>query len=78
MTFDKDAQIGGPGGNVGPDGERGLGATLVGGGGAAWAAHKAGGGLIGSAAAGVAGAIGANVIEHFVEKKKKRHGHKHH
>ncbi|KJK84483.1 hypothetical protein H634G_00004 [Metarhizium anisopliae BRIP 53293] len=66
---------GGPEGAVGPDGERGLGATLVGGGGAAWAAHKAGGGFLGTAGAAIAGAIGANVLEHaFDKKKKKKHG----
>ncbi|OAA46127.1 hypothetical protein NOR_02880 [Metarhizium rileyi] len=66
---------GGPNGAVGPDGERGLGATLVGGGGAAWAAHKAGGGFLGSAGAAIAGAIGANVLEHAFDKKKKKKKH---
>ncbi|KHN99350.1 heme oxygenase-like, multi-helical [Metarhizium album ARSEF 1941] len=59
-------------GPAGPDGERGLGATLVGGGGAAWAAHKAGGGFLGTAGAAIAGAIGANVLEHAFDKKKKK------
>ncbi|CAK7565266.1 MAG: hypothetical protein SEPTF4163_003179 [Sporothrix epigloea] len=74
-------QYGAPGpapGAVGYDGqtdERGLGATLVGGAGAGWAAHHAGGGTLGTIAGAVAGAIGANVIEHFVEKKRDEKHH---
>lgn len=62
---------GGPGGPDGPNGDKGLGATLVGGGGAAFAAHKSGAGFLGSTGAAIAGAIGANFIEH----KFKKHHH---
>lgn len=54
----------------GPGGEqdRGLGATLMGGGAAGWAAHHAGGGVLGTVGGAVAGAIGANVLEHQFDK----------
>lgn len=61
-------------GQQGPDGERGLGATLVGGGVGAFAAKKSGSGMLGALGAAAAGAIGANIIEH----KFKKHHHKHH
>merc|ERR1712000_346866 len=71
------AYPGGDQGQAGPDGERGLGATLVGGGAAGWAAHKAGGGLLSSLAGAAAGAIGANLIEHkFKKHKKDKKNHK--
>lgn len=71
------AYPGGDQGQPGPDGERGLGATLVGGGAAGWAAHKAGGGLLSSLAGAAAGAIGANLIEHkFKKHKKDKKNHK--
>ncbi|CAH0057532.1 unnamed protein product [Clonostachys solani] len=59
---------------TGPDGERGLGATVVGGGTAGWAAHKSGSGMLGSLASAAAGAIGAN----FLENKLKKHRNKRH
>ncbi|CAI6099100.1 hypothetical protein V2G26_012582 [Clonostachys chloroleuca] len=59
---------------TGPDGERGLGATVVGGGAAGWAAHKSGSGMLGSLASAAAGAIGAN----FLEDKLKKHRNKRH
>uniref|UniRef100_A0A8H7NKE8 Glycine zipper 2TM domain-containing protein n=1 Tax=Bionectria ochroleuca TaxID=29856 RepID=A0A8H7NKE8_BIOOC len=59
---------------VGAEGERGLGATVVGGGAAGWAAHKAGSGMFGSLASAAAGAIGAN----FLENKLKKHRNKKH
>ncbi|PQK16343.1 hypothetical protein BB8028_0006g06630 [Beauveria bassiana] len=62
----------GPPGPDGPNGEKGLGATLVGGGGAAYAAHKAGAGFFGSTGAAIAGAIGANFIEHKFKKHSGR------
>ncbi|KAG7102964.1 hypothetical protein HYQ44_017052 [Verticillium longisporum] len=57
----------------GPQDERGLGATLVGGGAAGWAAHAAGGGALGTIGGAVAGAIGANLLENKFEKKHKKH-----
>ncbi|CAH0040394.1 unnamed protein product [Clonostachys solani] len=59
---------------AGAEGERGLGATVVGGGAAGWAAHKAGSGMLGSLASAAAGAIGAN----FLESKLKKHRSKKH
>ncbi|KAH6983569.1 hypothetical protein BKA56DRAFT_731013 [Ilyonectria sp. MPI-CAGE-AT-0026] len=58
-------------GQLGPDGERGLGATIVGGGAAGWVTRKAGGGFFGSLAGAAAGAIGANVLESKLKKHKK-------
>jgi hypothetical protein len=52
----------------GPDGERGLGATLVGGGTAGWAARKSGTGMLGTLASAAAGAIGANLLENKLKK----------
>ncbi|KAL5092965.1 hypothetical protein Trisim1_000691 [Trichoderma cf. simile WF8] len=46
------------------NGERGLGATVVGGGIGAFAAKKSGGGLLGAIGGAAAGAIGANMLEH--------------
>ena len=68
--------MGGPPGSgfdgPGQDGEKGLGATLVGGASGGFLAHKVGGGLLGSLAGAVAGAIGANALEHQ-HKKHKEH-----
>ncbi|CAG9987016.1 unnamed protein product [Clonostachys byssicola] len=58
-----------------PDGERGLGATIVGGGAGGWAARKAGKGVLGSLASAAAGAVGANLLEKQLKKirnKKQR------
>ncbi|CAH0058129.1 unnamed protein product [Clonostachys solani] len=62
---------------LGPDGERGLGATVVGGGAAGWAAHKAGSGMLGSLASAAAGAIGANVLENKLKKYRNKKHNKH-
>jgi hypothetical protein len=51
-----------------PDGERGLGATIVGGGAGGWAARKAGKGVLGSLASAAAGAVGANLLEKQLKK----------
>ncbi|KAH7165333.1 hypothetical protein EDB81DRAFT_942396 [Dactylonectria macrodidyma] len=58
-------------GQFGPDGEKGLGATLVGGGAGGWVTRKAGGGFFGSLAGAAAGALGANVLESKLKKHKK-------
>ncbi|KAF4629923.1 hypothetical protein G7Y89_g8224 [Cudoniella acicularis] len=55
---------------VGPNGERGLGATLLGGGAGAFVGHEAGGGALGTILGTVVGAIGANALEHHHKKKK--------
>jgi hypothetical protein len=60
----------------GQDGERGLGATLVGGAGGGFLAHEVGGGVLGTIAGTVVGAIGANFAEHKY-KEHKQHGHNH-
>ncbi|KAI0994356.1 hypothetical protein K3495_g13826 [Podosphaera aphanis] len=57
--------------------ERGLGATIVGGASGGLLAHKAGGGLMGSVLGSVAGAIGANIIEHKLEGRHKKKSSKH-
>ncbi|CAG9991075.1 unnamed protein product [Clonostachys byssicola] len=62
---------------AGPDGERGLGATVVGGGAAGWTAHKAGAGMLGSLASAAAGAIGANFLENKLKKHRKDKKNKH-
>ncbi|KAL6815254.1 hypothetical protein GGI42DRAFT_348217 [Trichoderma sp. SZMC 28013] len=60
------------------NGERGLGATVVGGGIGAFAAKKSGGGLLGAIGGAAAGAIGANMLEHaykyvfYIATRKKR------
>lgn len=61
---------GGPPGAEGPEGERGIAATLIGGGAAGFAAHKVGGGKLASVGAAAVGAIGANLIEHAFKKRK--------
>lgn len=40
----------------------------MGGGAAGWAAHHAGGGMLGTAGAAIAGAVGANLIENQFDK----------
>jgi hypothetical protein len=42
----------------GPDGEKGLGATLLGGAGGGFVGHELGGGVLGSVVGAVVGAIG--------------------
>jgi predicted lipid-binding transport protein (Tim44 family) len=53
----------GPGG---PEGERGLGSTLLGGAAGGFAGHKMGGGFMGSAGGAILGAVGANIASHAV------------
>lgn len=48
--------------------ERGLGATLLGGGAGAYLGHAAGGGVLGTLGGVLAGAVGANVLENVVGK----------
>ncbi|KJZ79474.1 hypothetical protein HIM_00943 [Hirsutella minnesotensis 3608] len=62
----------------GQDGERGLGASIIGGGAAGWAMHKAGGGFLGSLGAAAAGAVGANAIEHAIKRRRRQHKKKKH
>ncbi|KAK4067272.1 uncharacterized protein Triagg1_7715 [Trichoderma aggressivum f. europaeum] len=54
------------------NGERGLGATVVGGGIGAFAAKKSGGGLLGAIGGAAAGAIGANMLEHAYNYRLER------
>lgn len=62
-------QYGQPGAPGEPaDGERGLGSTLLGGAGGAFVGHKLGGGPLGTIGGLVAGAIGANVLDHKHDK----------
>lgn len=55
------------GGN-GKEGERGIGASLVGAAGGGFLGHEVGGGLLGTIGGALAGAIGANALEHRHEK----------
>lgn len=59
-------QYGNPVGPGGPEDEKGLGSTVVGGAAGGYAGHKLGGGLLGSAAGAVLGAIGMNAATHQV------------
>lgn len=54
----------------GADGERGLGATVLGGAGGAFLGHKMEGGALGTIGGLAIGAIAANAFEHHHEKKK--------
>ncbi|KAI1073407.1 hypothetical protein F5B20DRAFT_587287 [Whalleya microplaca] len=58
----------GPG--EGQDGERGLGATLIGGGAGGFLGHKLGKGKLGTVLGGTVGAIAANMIEHKLEGRQ--------
>ncbi len=53
----------------GPDGEKGLGATLIGGAGGGFLGHEMGGGILGSLAGAVVGAIG---MLHLLSKRSER------
>lgn len=53
----------GPGG---PEGDRGLGSTLLGGAAGGFAGHKMGGGFLGTAGGAVLGAVGMNMATHEV------------
>ncbi|KZF23327.1 hypothetical protein L228DRAFT_113989 [Xylona heveae TC161] len=78
-----DAQSTGPGGYAHPgpsdpgapggghEGERGLGATLLGAAGGGFVGHEAGGGALGTIAGTLIGAIGANVLENRHEKRRR-------
>merc|ERR1711964_939054 len=65
-------QPGAPGEQIGPNGERGFGATLIGSAGGGFLAHQVGGGVLGTMVGGIVGAIGANALEG--KKKKKEEG----
>jgi hypothetical protein len=62
---------------VGPDGEKGLGSTLLGGGAGAFLGHKAGGGALGTVIGTVVGAIGANIVSDKTKKHKKKKSGEH-
>lgn len=68
------------GGGVEGDADRGLGATLVGGGAGGFLAHKFGKGTLGTVLGSAVGAIAANALEDRMGKGKKhgKHGHGHH
>lgn len=51
----------GPGG---PEGEKGLGSTVLGGAAGGYAGHKMGGGMMGTAGGAVLGAVGMNMASH--------------
>ncbi|KAI1340361.1 hypothetical protein F5Y15DRAFT_423295 [Xylariaceae sp. FL0016] len=61
----------------GEDGERGLGATLLGGGAGGLLGHKLGKGKFGTFLGSAVGAVAANVIENKMEGKHGKHGHGH-
>ncbi|KAJ5576054.1 hypothetical protein N7535_002980 [Penicillium sp. DV-2018c] len=54
----------GPPGAVGPEGERGLGSTLLGGAAGGFVGNKMGHGFLGTAGGAVLGAVGANMASH--------------
>lgn len=58
------SQQGYPPGPGGPEGEKGLGSTLLGGAAGGFAGHKMGGGFLGSAGGAVLGAVGMNMASH--------------
>ncbi|KAJ4863421.1 hypothetical protein T069G_04375 [Trichoderma breve] len=64
VPFTQQFPLGTAPGSEEANGERGLGATVVGGGIGAFAAKKSGGGLLGAIGGAAAGAIGANMLEH--------------
>ncbi|QYS97803.1 hypothetical protein H0G86_005015 [Trichoderma simmonsii] len=64
VAFTQQFPLGTAPGSEEANGERGLGATVVGGGIGAFAAKKSGGGLLGAIGGAAAGAIGANMLEH--------------
>ncbi|KAI0015013.1 hypothetical protein F4780DRAFT_784558 [Xylariomycetidae sp. FL0641] len=59
----------------GEDGERGLGATLIGGGAGGVLGHKMGKGKLGTLLGSAVGAVAANIIEHKLEERRNSHGH---
>ncbi|KAI6087660.1 hypothetical protein F4821DRAFT_235595, partial [Hypoxylon rubiginosum] len=64
-------------GQEGADGERGLGATLLGGGAGGFLGHKIGKGKLGTLLGGAVGAVAANMIEHKFERKNSSHSQGH-
>ena len=60
-------------GQQGADGERGIGATLLGGAGGAFLGHKMEHGALGTLGGLAIGAIAANAFEHHEKKKKEEH-----
>ncbi|KAL6809875.1 hypothetical protein V8C40DRAFT_271360 [Trichoderma camerunense] len=77
VAFTQQFPLGTAPGSEEANGERGLGATVVGGGIGAFAAKKSGGGLLGAIGGAAAGAIGANMLEHAYkrhERREHRHG----
>merc|ERR1711964_193366 len=71
-------QPGAPGEQIGPNGERGFGATLIGSAGGGFLVHQVGGGVLGTMVGGIVGAIGANALEGKHKKKKKEKKDKKH
>jgi hypothetical protein len=55
-------------GNGPAEGERGIGASLIGAGGGGFLGHELGGGMLGAVGGAIAGAIGANLVEKQLEK----------
>ncbi|KAI1383780.1 uncharacterized protein F4822DRAFT_417591 [Hypoxylon trugodes] len=66
----------------GEDGERGLGATLLGGGAGGLLGHKLGKGKLGTILGSAVGAVAANMVEHKLQGRNSNqnqgHGHGHH
>ncbi|KAI0880559.1 uncharacterized protein GGS22DRAFT_174694 [Annulohypoxylon maeteangense] len=65
-------------GQEGEDGERGLGATLIGGGAGGFLGHKLGKGKLGTMLGSAVGAVAANMIEHKFERKNSNQSHQSH
>lgn len=64
---------GGPGPGGAGEGEKGLGATLIGSAGGGFLGHQLGGGALGTIGGMIAGAVGANVLENKHEKYASPH-----
>ncbi|KAI1404985.1 hypothetical protein F4819DRAFT_48544 [Hypoxylon fuscum] len=62
----------------GEEGEKGLGATLIGGGAGGFLGHKLGKGKLGTVLGSAVGAVAANMIEHRLQGRHSSHGHGHH
>jgi hypothetical protein len=67
---DSNSQPQGQPGEEGPNGERGLGATVLGGGAGAFLGHKMNKGALGTIGGLAIGAIAANAFEHHEKKKR--------
>ncbi|KAK6819629.1 glutamine rich nitrogen starvation-induced [Apiospora arundinis] len=70
--YDEKRGTAGPG-EAGEDGERGLGASLIGGGAGSFLGHKLGKGKLGTFLGGAAGAVAANVIESKFKNRRNSH-----